>query len=529
MHRYQRTVLVLATLLLLLPFTGKAFHIDDPLFIWTARQIQVHPSDPYGFDVNWYGKRMRMADVTKNPPLASGYIALLAAMFGEREFWLHLGFVVQAVAAVLGTHALAQRFCQQPFYAALAGLLTPVFLVSSTTLMCDVLMLALWVWAAVFWLHALEKKEARSFIVASLLIAACALSKYFGLALLPLLVVYSLVKVRRPGWWLAYLLIPIAIFALYECWSRSLYGKWLLLDAVIYAREESFPPVQPVVEFLTTLGFAGGCFATVLIFAPFLWPKKIWISGAVASLFFLTITRSPLPFTSYLQWTMMIVGGGSIICLALVDFGVRLCAKSLMLLLWVLGTFFFCLHNWTINGRSLLPMAPAVAILLCRRLDQTRWRYENPFLILAFAIAALVSLLVVQGDYELAKTARTAAAQIARIENSPVGIKWFQGHWGFQYYAEAQGWRPFDTKSSQLQYGDLMVMPMNNYGVMVIRSRPSERVNVIREYPRAVVAMMNGPLGAGFYSAGYGPFPWLPLPFLFHSVPGEEYRIERFK
>src|SRR6266404_3305426 len=71
--------------------------------------------NPYGFDVNWYGSAMRMADVTKNPLLACAYIALLSSIFGEREFWLHVGFLAQAVAVVLGTYTLAHRFCQRPF------------------------------------------------------------------------------------------------------------------------------------------------------------------------------------------------------------------------------------------------------------------------------------------------------------------------------------------------------------------------------------------------------------------------------
>src|SRR5256885_3714085 len=32
--------LVLATIVCLLPFAGKAVHMDDPLFIWAARQMQ---------------------------------------------------------------------------------------------------------------------------------------------------------------------------------------------------------------------------------------------------------------------------------------------------------------------------------------------------------------------------------------------------------------------------------------------------------------------------------------------------------
>src|SRR5687768_2605819 len=78
-------LLVALTLLALLPFAGKAFHIDDPLFVWTAKQIHEKPLDPYGFTVNWYGVPMRMADVTKNPPLASYAIAAVAAFAGFRE------------------------------------------------------------------------------------------------------------------------------------------------------------------------------------------------------------------------------------------------------------------------------------------------------------------------------------------------------------------------------------------------------------------------------------------------------------
>jgi hypothetical protein len=48
-------ILVVTCLVCLVPFLGKPAHIDDPLFIWTAQQIQRHPLDFFGFSVNWYG------------------------------------------------------------------------------------------------------------------------------------------------------------------------------------------------------------------------------------------------------------------------------------------------------------------------------------------------------------------------------------------------------------------------------------------------------------------------------------------
>jgi hypothetical protein len=41
MQRSRKTQLLLAaiTIATLLPFVNKAFHVDDPLFIWMAQQI----------------------------------------------------------------------------------------------------------------------------------------------------------------------------------------------------------------------------------------------------------------------------------------------------------------------------------------------------------------------------------------------------------------------------------------------------------------------------------------------------------
>src|SRR5438045_3906344 len=237
MRRFPRTILVLVNLVCLLPFANKAIHIDDPLFVWAARHMQTECWNPYAFDVNWYGYTMPMHEVTKNPPLASCYLALVISVFGENVVALHLAFFVQAIAAVLGTYMLARRFCNHPFLAALAALFTPVFMTSSTTLMCDMLMVALWVWAIVFWMRGLENNEPLTLVLAGLLISACALAKYLGIALVPLLLVYSLWRNRKAGVWLAYLLIPVALMGFYEWATRALYGHGLLRDAFRYASQ----------------------------------------------------------------------------------------------------------------------------------------------------------------------------------------------------------------------------------------------------------------------------------------------------
>ena len=59
-------LLAAAVFACLLPFSGKAFNVDDTLFIYVARQITQHPLDPFGFKVNWFLDAVPMARETKN-------------------------------------------------------------------------------------------------------------------------------------------------------------------------------------------------------------------------------------------------------------------------------------------------------------------------------------------------------------------------------------------------------------------------------------------------------------------------------
>jgi 4-amino-4-deoxy-L-arabinose transferase-like glycosyltransferase len=534
-QRYPKAILIIITLACLLPFADKAVHIDDPLFVWAGRQMQTRWWDPYGFEVNWYGWTMPMHEVTKNPPLACAWIALLISIFGENEFALHLGFFLQAIAVVLGTYVLARRLCDHPFYAALAALCTPVFMISSTTLMCDVLMVAFWVWAVVFWVRGMEEARPLLLALAALLVVGAFLTKYFGIALVPLLLVYSLVRNRRAGWWLVYLVVPLAIMTLYEGAMRGLYGHGLMWDAFSYANQNEARGTGPwFVKTVTALGFTGGCCAIALILASVLWRSRMWVWALIGAILLLPTTwilagtlaspENPARLGITLLWTLFIVGGLAVLTLPILEWKRLKNVEALMLLLWVWGTFVFCILNWTINGRSILPMVPAVAILLLRRIEFVRGP-ANVRLIWFFGAAALFSLLVTLADYRLADSARAAAAEIrSKFRISSSATVWFQGHWGFQYYAQLGGFRSFDSTHPQTRPGDLMVLPFNNTNLKPIPENTFERIAVMEFPVFPWMASMNRALGAGFYTDIVGP-----LPFAFGAVPPEKYYVVRFE
>ena len=529
-------LVALATAASLLPFADKAFHIDDPLFLWVGRHVQAHPFDFYGFEVNWYGYEAPISEIVKNPPGAGWLIGIAAGLLGWSEPALHLAFLIPAVGVVLGTYALGRRLTPRPLVAALFTLWTPAFLVSSTQVMCDVPMLCLWVWALVLWIVGLERDHLGWLLAAGVLVAACALTKYFGIALIPLLLVYSWAERRRPGRWLAALLVPVAALAAYQMWTASLYGRGLLLDAAQYATTVRLVGATLLEKPMTGLVFTGGCLVSIVVLLPWLASRRVLalagVAAAALTLLLLLLLGGSLGNLSLvdaagvrwlptLQLAAFALSG--LICLALVlgDLARHRDAPSLLLALWVLGTFSFAtFFNWSVNGRSVLPMVPAVGLLVARRMAS---RPVDPRrLVPAFAAAAALALVPTWADYRLANASRAAASRVfAEHVRGNEGV-WFQGHWGFQYYMEAAGARPFDSRRPAFRPGDLLVTPVNNTNMYRLPAAWFDEHVRLFEETTGWVATQDKRVHAGFYAAVFGP-----LPFVFAAVPPEEYFVSR--
>ncbi len=532
--------LVVVVVALLLPVAGKAFNIDEPLFVWTARQIVQHPADFYGFQVNWYGYEMPMYHVTKNPPLTSYFMALVGSWFGFGEVSLHMAFLFFAVAATVGIYVLARELCPQPLTAALSSVLAPAFLVSSSTVMCDVPMLAFWIWSVVFWISGLKENRLFYLFISATLICLSTLNKYFGIALVPLLFVYSLAEKRSLGRWAFFLVLPLAVAGLYELSTHMLYGRGLFSEAVSYASfHGSQKNIQPFSQAVMGLSFMGGGFLTALFFIPYLCSRRVAAAGLVlTAAIFLVLSygvpkigdvplreaMSGIRYGLVAQISVAVIVGLGILVIATADLVENRNSVSLLLFLWMLGTFIFAAFiNWTINIRSILPMAPAVGILLMRRIQSGRAdallksRAPLPFLLLA---SALLVFLVTWADASLANTARSAAVEITKKYGGQSRPLWFEGHWGFQYYMQLHGGTPLNFKRPELEKGSMVVIPSNNTNVVALPPNIAEIIETLEYHPCGWLTTMNRILGAGYYSSIWGP-----IPFAAGAVPPERYRV----
>jgi 4-amino-4-deoxy-L-arabinose transferase-like glycosyltransferase len=531
----QRAILaILAVVAVLLPFINKAFHIDDTLFLWMAQQISQHPSDPYGFSVNWNSIVQPMFSLMQNPPLSSYYAAAAGSFLGWSEPAMHCAFLLPAVAAIVGTFFLARRLSGSPLIAALFTLFTPVFLISATTIMCDVWLLALWIWSIECWLRGIERNAWWLLTLASVLAAAAALTKYFGISLVPLLAACTVASERRLTPRLLFLLIPLFALGGYEILTKAKYGHGMFSAATTYRTWTGTPQKLFLKRALTGLSFTGGCLIGALFYAPFLKPRKLLVIGlgifvTFLALFYFFLARG---LSSGVEIIAVTVEGAlfattavGILALTAADVVQRRTPDSVLLGFWVFGTFFFATFlNWSVTSRTLLPMAPPVAILLLRRfnvyrpgakVDVSTWWPLLP--------AAIMSLLLATADYRLANTARTASRRFQAQLRTELGTVWFQGHWGFQYYMEKWGAKPMDVAHAAVFSGDVIILPAHNVGLAHLSSEKTILVEEVQYAPFPLVTTMTLRT-AGFYSNGWGPLPWALT-----YVPPERYYLGRFR
>jgi 4-amino-4-deoxy-L-arabinose transferase-like glycosyltransferase len=544
-------------LLLLTPFLSKPLNIDDPLFVWTAQQITRHPLDFYGFSVSWDsigGHVQRACDFIQNPPLAAYLLAGAGALLGWSEPALHAVMLLPTLGCVAGVYMLARRFVRHPLAATLLLLVTPAFLVSATTLMCDVPMLCCWVWAVELWLAGSAAVGHRGWLpLAGVAVSAGVLTKYSAVSLVPLLAVQAVLfpsarwitRLVQAG----SLLIPLGVLIAYDHYTAMRYGHGLFFGATRFSTQDHGNGACPIsVRTLDGLAYVGGCLlpaaavnwtvlrwrgrlvgcglamAAVLAAGMLFVPASDWAltaahgAGPVAALL-------PAAWGYYLQCGLL-MWAGVLALLPLVAVGRSAgfwpARMRLFLSLWVGGVFVFAAYvNWAMNVRSLLPLAPAVciaAVAAAERCDRARIR-------VAVALASLCgvfSIWVTAADTSAARNARAAAEQVrgwlAAQQASPSDRQvFFGGHWGFQYYLQPAGLKPMVSDAWAYHAGDLLIIPRNNF-----LTKPPDllgRLRLVGQWhvgTRSALATTCYSSNAGFYHS-----PGYRLPFVVGSIPSE--------
>jgi hypothetical protein len=126
-----------------------------------------------------------------------------------------------------------------------------------------------------------------------------------------------------------------------------------------------------------------------------------------------------------------------------------------------------------------------------------------------------LGVAILRADARLGELGRRAAAELVAPRVAAGQRVWFQGHWGFQWYAEEAGAQAATLVAPFPEPGDFLVVSaasIRSERVLeaITTRNPAMRLVGVLQDTSPGGRIMNKKLGAGFYSnmSGYLPWSW---------------------
>ena len=464
-------------------FLAKPVHMDDALYLSTVRGILADPLHPLCNVYNWEAGPRPIYTFAINPPLYNYQQALLVRLFGWNLTALHLlaaGYVLLATLAML---ALARRFTRWPVPALLLLMFAPTVL-PQTNLMLDMPGMALVLAALAAWVHGVDRGSNRWLALGSVAAALALLTKYNSGITLFLMILYAVLHERRRAIvWLVVPLLGLGLWMLHNHFFMPGGTLHLLQAGQRIQAEPGRGYLQPLIALVS--------WGSAFIFFPVL-ALRSWIAGrrrlgaafAVPAALILALdlsvsSRSSPPWfmAPYAEHLIFLVNGlliaayiGVSTASAWRKQGWRVPAgrDDVFLLAWPIAmTIFICLLAPHQAPRYYFPAYAAVPFLLLRALERSRGGFTAAArrAVWASIVAqAALALILTASDDAFARASREYAERLATLAETRGEMITFEGHWGFQYYAEQHPLlRALDPRLSPPPPGVVVAVLLDSY------------------------------------------------------------------
>ena len=521
----------------------KPVHIDDALYLAIARQIAQDPLDPYGFVINWQHMPQPAYEVSISPPLLSYWFALVITVFGESVVALHAAMFPWILLACWSVHRLCERCANRGIVGLLLVVGCPAFVVG-INLMLDVPLLALTCASVEFAMRAAEHRRAKDYLLAGLCGAAAVLVKYPAVALVPIFLVMAWSR-RRPM--LAAIAVgPILGFVAWQWMSRSLYGSSQVVEGIGFlARFGAQWSRRSLERSLTMFALSATTFP-IWIVALACGQSRRWsiplaaLCAAAAGYLLLDVPDRPTDVSIAFVVAVFLGAIGVldplITALRPAGNGWRGEQSGGSDARWPLATWIGAyaavavLFAPFVAVRSILPVLPPLAILALAPERPDRGRRVSVGVMIG--VSMLLAGLLAWTDFRWAKCYPTAVERIAAKYDADPRPILFAGHWGWQYYAERQGWRPWDRRwRAPPVLPAILVVPLradppysrSTADAMSSANSPYKLIRTIGPNPLRLTTW-NRRRGFRFYGGDFGQLPWG-----FSDEPTEQFRIRIFE
>ncbi|MBI4678388.1 MAG: glycosyltransferase family 39 protein [Elusimicrobia bacterium] len=547
-----------------LPFLGKAFHMDEPLFLYTAQHLLADPLRPGLFAFNWYGTSAPMAQINNNPPLLSCLLAPVLALAGGREWVIRLAFLPFDVLAAAALYLLAGRFLARPLWPVLIVLACPAYLVNMGHLMAEKPAMALGAAGLYGLVRGLEAGQRGWELGAMACLALAVLSKTGAVLFLAPAAALLLGSGRGAqavmgfcGWTLS----PALAVAVWQDLA-GLGGMGPSLEVL----RRSYALTAWPYKLRAFLAFAGGCgvvtalwplwvlkgrprllaaaaAAAGILLSPFFDIRAVrgldrvvglvFACGAIAGFLAVGTARSAASGEGAVEAGGRASRPSSGEALAgRGDGGLRRPPGWPLWAAWIAaGAFLQLFLYWGVLARIVLFLTPPLVFLLAGRLEgELRPRALAVVYVASFVLTAVLGLGAAWVDRRYADSQRRFALEVVAPAAAAGRRVFFAGHWGLQYYLEKAGASPLDESRGgyeAMRRGDLLALSRVNSNNSLLGEPRLAQEHVIRHDRRIVVRtsvplrLLSGWTGqAGFYADSWGF-----LPYSFSLEPVEEFAL----
>jgi hypothetical protein len=258
--------------------------------------------------------------------------------------------------------------------------------------------------------------------------------------------------------------------------------------------------------------FVGGSLLGAVFWLHALWPRPVWV---VALALLSAVGFFFRADAALLQQLVLGAVGVMILALVVSEARRRRDATSLILGLWILSAFAAAIWlNQVVDARSILPVAPALGILLARRVGEEA--SHRPLALAAhwpLVPAACVALVIAWADYAGADATRSLAREVVSSRAGPAaGRLWVRADGGLKYYLMRLGGQPFGRSNQALVPGDELVAEDEPWRRPALSDRLALQ-DPARAHGPTWLATLDAELGAGFFAAsnarGQAPLPFV--------------------
>jgi len=525
----QRILVFLFPLILSLPFLNRAYFVDDNYFVEIAHWLKDNPSQPYHFitDDAAIGNRGWEEDgfVRMVNPLAHHYyLAFLLKIGGEREWFLRLGCVLLSCVSGLFLLGLARRFSSRPVFTTLLVCATPVFWLSSYSLLIDSTMGMFFLGSLYFFIEAKEKEPWPFLILSGVFMGLAILTKYTAVLILPLTGLWWILnwkKYKQPWIFAIPWIIGLLFLLGYSLWTAQIYGTSHILAASSRDITRNWGYGK-----LTLFVFFSGAILFPLVGWGF-FPKKTNIFNGLFVFFLAFLLSSSAGGFSFFQGLLFSLWFFTafvfVSALVVIYFKKQWeFPNDIFLGGWVFGFFamMIIVMPW-VAVRYFVIVVPAV-VFLSVKMVEIRWPTRATQILKESFIALMViSCSMAYADYKQASPSRDLAGRLERDGFEGGERHFYLGDTFTMSYFRGEGWIP-SFPETKFKKGDWVLAKEVTMPLVWFFKNPLEvKILAVFDYPtRFPIKVMDFQGSAGFYASVWGA-----LPFTFSPSSWERFHL----